>query len=114
MTGGPAVQHLGGEIAVEQLTPAYIGSAYEVQRPDGTRIGFRLAEYEVLATKDGSPEWSLITERGVRIRVDDPAATKLRWPVLAPTVPQEAPTAAAATAGPGATGWYRPAPGTQG
>ncbi len=108
------MQHLGGEIAVEQLTPAYIGSAYEVERPDGTRIGFRLAEYEVLATKDGAPEWSLITERGVRIRVDDPAATKLRWPVPAPAVPREAPTAATATAGQGGTGWYRPAPGAQG
>ena len=106
-------QQLGGEIAVDQLTPAYLGSAYEVQRPDGTRVGFVLAEYEVLATKDGTSEWSLITQRGVRIRVDDPSATKLRWP--GPAAPA-APPAQAATAGaPGADpGWFRPAPGAQG
>ncbi|MEU5476833.1 hypothetical protein [Streptomyces mirabilis] len=108
------MQDLGGEIAVEQLTPAYLESAYEVQRPDGTRIGFVLAEYEVLVTKDGTPEWSLITKRGVRIRVDDPSTTKLRWPVPAPTARHEAPAADVGAAGSAATDWYRPAPGTYG
>lgn len=65
------------ETPIEDLDLGWIGMTIEVDTPDGSQVGFRLARYEK-TTRDGEPLWILFsTDHPWRTELT--AGAKIRW-----------------------------------
>ncbi|MEU4260243.1 hypothetical protein AB0B42_29120 [Streptomyces fradiae] len=115
------------ETPIEDLDLGWIGMTIEVDTPDGSQVGFRLARYEK-TTRDGEPLWILFsTDHPWRTELT--AGAKIRWihrpadpgrptgyyvPQQQYTSPVAAPPAAPAPGPLNPSSWVTPpAPGTR-